>query len=194
MRFARRRRPRPAPPVPQPFALYMGKLAPNKGTRHLLAAVDRAAAALAARGHRRRPRSADGRTVGARSRTRHPADRLAAARRGARLAGGRRRAGLPVARAGVAQPRPARGRARSAFRSRRWTRAARATSSSRTAPACSRRVRRRSATIVARLVADRALAARLGRAAREHVEAHFAATAVVARIEGVYREAVASHG
>jgi glycogen synthase len=30
------------PEVPGPFALYMGKLAPNKGTRHLVTAVERA--------------------------------------------------------------------------------------------------------------------------------------------------------
>ena len=41
---------------------------------------------------------------------------------------------------------------------------------------------------VARLVADRGAGARLGDAARAHVEAHFAADRVVARIEAVYRE------
>jgi glycogen synthase len=46
---------------------------------------------------------------------------------------------------------------------------------------------------LARLVRDRELAARLGRGAREHVEQRFAAGQVVARIESVYRDAVAEH-
>jgi glycosyltransferase involved in cell wall biosynthesis len=44
---------------------------------------------------------------------------------------------------------------------------------------------------VARLAHDRALAARLGRGAKAHVEATFAAERVVGRVEGVYRELVA---
>ena len=31
-----------APPLPGPYALYLGKLAPNKGTRHLVRIVERA--------------------------------------------------------------------------------------------------------------------------------------------------------
>jgi glycogen synthase len=46
---------------------------------------------------------------------------------------------------------------------------------------------------VARLVADRALARRLGDAARAHVEATFAADRVVRRVEAVYREVAAEH-
>lgn len=44
---------------------------------------------------------------------------------------------------------------------------------------------------LARLVHDRQLAARLGASARRHVETHFDAAQVVARIETVYRDAVA---
>jgi glycosyltransferase involved in cell wall biosynthesis len=46
---------------------------------------------------------------------------------------------------------------------------------------------------VARLVADRALARRLGDAARAHVEATFAADRVVRRLEAIYREVAAEH-
>jgi glycosyltransferase involved in cell wall biosynthesis len=44
---------------------------------------------------------------------------------------------------------------------------------------------------LARLVADRELAAELGRAARAHVDRFFSAAGVVARIEDLYRDAVA---
>jgi glycosyltransferase involved in cell wall biosynthesis len=47
---------------------------------------------------------------------------------------------------------------------------------------------------VARLVADRPLAARLAAAARAHVEAHFDAPSVVARIEALYTELRANRG
>ncbi len=46
---------------------------------------------------------------------------------------------------------------------------------------------------VARLVADRALARRLGDAARAHVEATFSADRVVQRVETIYREVAAEH-
>jgi glycosyltransferase involved in cell wall biosynthesis len=46
---------------------------------------------------------------------------------------------------------------------------------------------------VARLVADRALARRLGDAACAHVESTFAADRVVQRTEAIYREVVAEH-
>src|SRR5450759_1140734 len=46
---------------------------------------------------------------------------------------------------------------------------------------------------VARLVGDPALSARLGAAAREHVEANFSADRVVERIEGVYLEVTSGH-
>jgi glycosyltransferase involved in cell wall biosynthesis len=46
---------------------------------------------------------------------------------------------------------------------------------------------------VARLVADRALARRLGDAARAHVEATFAADRVVQRMEAIYREVAVEH-
>ena len=46
---------------------------------------------------------------------------------------------------------------------------------------------------VARLVADRVLARRLGDAARAHVEATFAADRVVERVEAIYREVAAEH-
>jgi len=46
---------------------------------------------------------------------------------------------------------------------------------------------------VATIVADRPLAAALGRGARAHVESHFAAPRVVARVEAVYRAALADH-
>jgi glycosyltransferase involved in cell wall biosynthesis len=45
---------------------------------------------------------------------------------------------------------------------------------------------------IARLVADQPLAARLARQAREHVEAHFDAASVVARIETIYERLVAA--
>ena len=46
---------------------------------------------------------------------------------------------------------------------------------------------------VARLVADRALARRLGDAARAHVEATFTADRVVERIEAIYRGSPSGH-
>jgi glycogen(starch) synthase len=46
---------------------------------------------------------------------------------------------------------------------------------------------------IARLVADRALALRLGDGARTHVEATFAADRVVERIEAIYREVATEH-
>jgi glycogen synthase len=46
---------------------------------------------------------------------------------------------------------------------------------------------------VARLVGDAGLARRLGDAARAHIEEHFSAERVVARVESVYREVVGGH-
>jgi len=47
---------------------------------------------------------------------------------------------------------------------------------------------------VARLSSDQALAARMGEAARQHVERTFDAPAVIARVEQVYRDVVARRG
>ncbi len=46
---------------------------------------------------------------------------------------------------------------------------------------------------MARIAADPELARSLGEAARRHVDEHFSAGKVVARIEAVYQEAVARH-
>ena len=62
------------PSARSPFALYMGKLAPNKGTS-ASAGRRSSAPSVAARRHRGRPRSPAGRTLGARFRRGRDADR-----------------------------------------------------------------------------------------------------------------------
>ena len=166
-RDARPPRTRGARRSPRPYALYVGKLAPNKGARHLVPAVDRGAARLAARRRRRRPGSRRARARGARRRARRPLHRLAAAR--ARRSRWLAHAALLVFPShgpeSLSRVLLEAGGARRA-RSPRWTRAARATSSCRATPACCRRRQRGSPRDVARLVADPALARTPRRAPR----------------------------
>ena len=117
-------------PLPGPYALYLGKLAPNKGTSHLVGRRRQARARLAARGRGDGPDRERDRSGGARDPTRDIrfigwVDQAAAAAWLAHAS----TADLPVARTGVAQPRAASKPARSACRSRPWTPAARPTSS-----------------------------------------------------------------
>jgi glycogen synthase len=184
---------RPAPPVPQPFALYMGKLAPNKGTRHLLAAADcaelRWPLVVIGDGPDRpmveqwaRETGRDVRLTGWLPRDEALGWLAAAAvlvfpshgpeslSRVLLEAGA---LGVPVAAMDTGGTRDI------------------------VLPGRTGLLSSSAASLgddLARLVADRDLATRLGRASREHVEANFSAAEVVARIEGVYREAVASHG
>jgi glycosyltransferase involved in cell wall biosynthesis len=184
---------RPAPPVPQPFVLYMGKLAPNKGTRHLLAAVDYAELrwplVVIGDGPDRPMVEQWARETG----------------RDVRLAGWLPRdEALGWLAAAAVLVFPSHGpeslsRVLLEAGALGVPVAAMDTGGTRdiVVPERTGLLSTSAASLgddLARLVADRDLAARLGRAAREHVEATFAATEVVARIEAVYREAVASGG
>ena len=149
------RRPPRSPTSAGPYAIYVGKLAPNKGVQHLVPAAARGEAHVAARRRRRRSRSRRARARGRAppaSTSASPAGSIAPRRW--RYARARDAARLPVARPRVAEPRAARSQRRSASRSRRWTPAARATSSCRTRRACCRRSPDGLAADVARLVAD----------------------------------------
>ena len=65
-----------APPVAGPYALYLGKLAPNKGTAHLVDVARRARPRMAARGGRRRSRTRRHRGAGQGVRARRPLRRM----------------------------------------------------------------------------------------------------------------------
>ncbi len=135
---------------------------------------------LAAGRRRRRARSPDDRALGARVRPRRDADRLAASRRGARLAGGCVRARLPVARARVAEPRAARSqRARRAHRRDGHRRHARHHPARPDRTAVERRRTAWATTSRGWWPIGRSRAASATRA-RAHVEATFAADRVVA--------------
>ena len=109
---------RSTPPIAGPYALYLGKLAPNKGTSHLMRTVAERAEldwplVIAGDGPER---DADRRRRGAVG-PGHPADRLGRSGGRGSLAGARVDADLHVARTRVAQPRADRGeRARAADR------------------------------------------------------------------------------
>jgi glycogen synthase len=180
------------PPVPRPFALYMGKLAPNKGTRHLIAAVDRAALrwplVVVGDGPDRpmverwaRESGSDVRLTGWLPREQGLAYLAAASvlvfpshgpeslSRVLLEAGA---LGVPIAAMDTGGTPDI------------------------VIPGRTGLLSSNEASLgedLARLVGDRALADRLGRSAREHVDEHFSAARVVGRIEDVYREAVAGH-
>jgi glycogen synthase len=182
----------PLPPVSQPFALYMGKLAPNKGTRNLLAAVDRAALAwplvvvgdgpdrpMVERWARESgrdvtltgwlPREAALGWLAAASVLVFPSHGPESLSRVLLEAG---TLGVPVAAMDTGGTRDI------------------------VIPGRTGLLSSNAASLgddLARLAGDRDLAARLGRASREHVDEHFAAARVVARIERVYRDAVSGH-
>jgi glycogen synthase len=182
----------PLPPVPRPFALYMGKLAPNKGTRHLIAAVDRAALrwplVVVGDGPDRpmverwvRESGRDVRLTGWLPREQGLAWLAAASvlvfpshgpeslSRVLLEAGA---LGIPVAAMDTGGTRDI------------------------VIPGRTGLLSSTEASLgedLARLVGDRELADRLGRSSREHVDEHFSAARVVGRIEEVYREAVAGH-
>jgi glycogen synthase len=183
----------PAPPIEGRFALYMGKLAPNKGTRHLLRAVDACSLpwplVIVGDGPDRpmveqwaRASSRDVRLTGWLRRE----EALAYLTRAAVLIfpshgpESLSRVLLEASALGVAIAAMDTGGTRDIVLPGRTGLLSSGAE--------------QLARDVATLVSDRHLAATLGAAARQHVEAHFAAPQVVARIEGVYRDAVASHG
>ena len=124
-------------PLAEPYVLYVGKLATNKGVQFLMKAVADAnirwPLVIVGDGPLKgqleteaRARQIDARVRG-----------LAGSTRGARVDAPRRAAGVSVVRPRIAQPRADRSVRRSACRSPRWTRAARATSSIPASPDCS---------------------------------------------------------
>ena len=150
-----------------PYVLYAGKLATNKGVQYLLPAVARAGVDLAARRSSAMVRCAQ------RSRRKRATRRL-----NVRMLGlaadvtrsgrgcGTRAAGVSVVRTRVAQPRADRSARRSACRSPRWTRAARATSSQPRVTGLLSTTPKRFARDLAELAADERLRHALGAAAR----------------------------
>ena len=186
----RRTRPRPTPPLPGPYALYLGKLAPNKGTSHLVR-----------RRRARRPRLAAGRSSATARIATRSQPRPRASRRDIRLIGwvdqARRPAwlahavdaDLPVARPRVAEPRAARGqRARRADRRDEHRRHARHRRRTGRPGCCPTRPRRWPPTC-ARLRQDEALRRRLGAAAHgARRRARSTPPPSIARIEQLYRE------
>ncbi len=182
---------RPAP-LAGPFALYMGKLAPNKGTRHLVAAIDAAALPWPL-------------VVVGDGPDRPMVERWAReAARDVRLTGWLpREEALGWLGAAAVLVFPSHGpeslsRVLLEASALGVPIAAMDTGGTRDIVQADRTglVSTNAASLgedVARLVHDRELAARLGRAAREHIEQHFAADRVIARIEAVYREAAAGH-
>jgi glycogen synthase len=181
----------PAPPETPPFALYVGKLAPNKGTRHLVAAVERAGL--------RWPLVVVGDGP-----DRPMVERWAReSGRNIRLTGWvPREEGLAWMAAASALVFPSHGpeslsRVLLEAGALGLPIAAMDTGGTRDiiVPGRTGLLSPNALALgddLARLVADRGLAADLGRGARAHVEAQFSAAQVVARIEDVYREAVAN--
>ncbi len=94
-----------APPIQGPYALYLGKLAPNKGTSHLVDIVERARLewplVIVGDGPDRAAIDGASQTVG----TRHPARRMGRSVPDDGLARARIGARLPLTRPRVAEPR-----------------------------------------------------------------------------------------
>ena len=184
-------RPRRPPPVQGPYALYLGKLAPNKGTSASRRRRRTRAPRLAARHRRRRSRSRGHRSTGQTLRPRHSLHRLGRPGADDRLARARFAARLPVAGPGVAQPRADRGqRARRADCRHEHRRHARHREARGDRAAV---VNSRSAgSDVRRLVDDPTRRRQLGDAARDHAAATFDADTVVERVESLYMDLLSS--
>ena len=97
------------PPMPGPYALYVGKLAPNKGSEHLVDIAGEGRPAVAARHRRRWAGSVDRRGRGTCILAGRPAHRLGRSIGHGGVAASRIAPGLPLARTGVAEPRAHRG-------------------------------------------------------------------------------------
>ena len=177
-----------------PYALYLGKLAPNKGTVASRRRRHAGRARLAAGDRRRRAGARRARAAGARGPAATSGSPAGSIRTQPRLAGACVDADLSVARAGIAQPRADRSqRARRADRRDEHRRHARHRRRTRT-PACSPTRRRSSRTTCGGCGRTRSCDGGSARRPRRHADERFDAPAVVARIEQLYRELLGARG